>query len=75
MATAARVFEISVTSETSFEDAIEHGIKSVGEEYQNFVTSAWVKDQRVNLDAGAIIGYQVNLLVTVMIPEGKPAIW
>jgi flavin-binding protein dodecin len=74
MATA-RVFEISVTSETSFEDAIEQGINSVDEEHRNFVASAWVKEQRVNVEAGAIVGYQVNLMVTVVAPEGKPAIW
>jgi hypothetical protein len=29
----------------------------------------------VSLDGDNIIGYQVNVLVTLMVPEGKPAIW
>ena len=75
MANVARIVEISATSETSFEDAVQQGINAVGQDQLQFVASAWVKEQRVMVDAGSITGYQVNLLVTVMAPEGKPPIW
>jgi flavin-binding protein dodecin len=75
MANVARIVEISATSDTSFEDAVQQGVNAVGQDQLQFVASAWVKEQRVMLDAGRITGYQVNLLVTVMAPEGKPAIW
>ena len=75
MANVARIVEISATSETSFEDAVQQGINSVGQDQLQFVASAWVKEQRVMVDAGSITGYQVNLLVTIMGHEGKPPIW
>jgi flavin-binding protein dodecin len=75
MANVARIVEISATSDTSFDDAVQQGINSVGQDQLQFVVSGWVKEQRVTVDAGRITGYQVNLLVTVMSPEGKPAIW
>ena len=75
MANVARIIEISATSDTSFEDAVQQGINSVGQDQLQFVMSAWVKEQRVMVDAGSITGYQVNLLVTIMSREGKPPIW
>jgi dodecin len=75
MANVARIVEISATSDTSFDDAVQQGINAVGQDQLQFVASAWVKEQRVTVDAGRITGYQVNLLITVMAPEGKPAIW
>ena len=75
MANVARIVEISATSDTSFEDAVQQGINAVGQDQLQFVASAWVKEQRVMVDAGSITAYQVNLLVTVMAPEGKPPIW
>jgi flavin-binding protein dodecin len=69
MASIRRVSEISALSAESFQDAINQGIAYVrpfGE-----VASAWVKEQRVNIHAGAT-EYQVNLLVTFSPLEGKP---
>jgi dodecin len=62
-ATVARVTEISAQSDTSFEDAIQAGIDRANRSLRN-VRSAWVKEQRVSLDDGAVSGYQVNLMVT-----------
>jgi dodecin len=63
VASVARVTEISATSETSFEDAINVGIERATRSLRN-VTSAWVKEQRVSIDGDAVSSYQVNLLVT-----------
>lgn len=63
----ARVIEISATSNSSFEDAINNGLNRANSTLRN-VTSAWVKEQRINLDgSGGVTGYQVNLLVTFVL--------
>jgi dodecin len=64
----ARVTEISARSDKSFEDALRVGINRAGSTLRN-VTSAWVKEQRVDVKDGRIQGYQVNLLVTFVLDE------
>lgn len=65
--TVARVTEISATSDTSFEDAIMVGVARANQTLRK-VTSAWVKEQRINFDgAGTMTGYQVNLLITFVL--------
>jgi hypothetical protein len=64
----ARVTEISATSARSFEDAIQQGLDRANATLRN-VKSAWIKEQRVRLDGGAITEYQVNMLVTFILDE------
>jgi flavin-binding protein dodecin len=64
----ARVTEISATSTTSFEDAIKTGLARANETLRN-VRSAWIKEQQVRLDSGAIAEYQVNMLVTFVLDD------
>jgi flavin-binding protein dodecin len=65
----ARIVEISATSPTSFEHAIQTGIdRATGTLRQ--VKSAWVKEQRVEVEGGRITAYQVNLLVTFVLEDG-----
>lgn len=66
MSSVARVTEISARSEKSFEDAIELGISRATQTLRG-VTSAWVKEQRVEVSDGKPTGYQVNLLVTFVL--------
>jgi flavin-binding protein dodecin len=68
MSSVARVTEISSRSTKSFEDAIQVGISRASKTLRN-VTSAWVKEQRLEVDGGKITGYQVNLLVTFVLDE------
>ena len=68
MNSVARVTEISSQSEKSFEDAIRTGIARASKTLRN-VTSAWVKEQRLDVEGGKITGYQVNLLVTFVLEE------
>ena len=70
-ANIARVVEISATSDTSFDDAIGQGMERARSTLRN-VTAGWVKDQRVRVD-GDSLKYQVNLEVTFVLDEGKPA--
>ncbi len=65
----ARVTEITSTSESSFDDAIRAGVARAGKTLRN-VRSAWVKEQQVRVgDDGAIVEYQVNLLVTFVLDD------
>lgn len=66
MSSIARVIEISAQSSKSFEDAIDAGLARAEKTLRN-VTSAWVKEQRVDVRKGKITGYQVNLLVTFIL--------
>jgi flavin-binding protein dodecin len=64
----ARVTEISSTSPKSFEDAIEQGVARATKTLRN-VTSAWVKEMRVEVSGGSISQYQVNLLITFVLDD------
>ena len=64
----ARVTEISSTSNKSFDDAIAQGIARATKTLRN-VKSAWVKEQRVDIEDGRVVDYQVNLLVTFILDD------
>lgn len=64
--TVARVTEITARSDTSFEDAIKVGLGRATSTLRG-VTSAWVKEQSVDVNDGNIVGYRVNLLVTFVL--------
>lgn len=68
MESVARVTEISAMSATGFEDAIRVGIERASRTLRQ-ISSAWVKEQRVEVRDGAIVGYQVNLLVTFVLDD------
>ena len=65
-ATVAKVSEISAQSDKSFEDAIQSGVARANRSLRN-ITSAWVKEQQVQVKGGKIISYQVNMLVTFVL--------
>jgi len=66
----ARITEISSTSTKSFEDALQQGVARATETLRN-VRSAWVKEQQVKIENNRITEYQVNLLITFVLEEGK----
>ena len=66
--TVARVTEISATSDTSFEDAINAGIRRATSTLKG-VEGAWVKDMNVLMRDGQITGYKVNLAVTFVLQD------
>jgi flavin-binding protein dodecin len=68
MSSVARVTEISARSGKSFEDAVNIGVDRANKTLRS-VTSAWVKEMRVEVDGGKVTGYQVNLLVTFVLED------
>ncbi len=68
MGTVARITEINATSTTGFEDAVKVGVDRASQTLRN-ITSAWVKDQRVEISDGQIVNYQVNMLITFVLED------
>lgn len=64
----ARVTEISSDSTASFEDAITTGIERANQTLRN-VKGAWIKEQQVIVNEGAITGYRVNMMVTFVLDD------
>ena len=62
----ARVTEISAKSDTSFDDAITTAVERASRTLRG-ITSAWVKEQEVEVSDGRISAYKVNLLVTFVL--------
>jgi len=64
----AKVTEISVTSEKSFEDAIQQGLTRAGKTLRQ-IRGAWIKEQHVRCDNGRVVEYQVNMMVTFVLDK------
>jgi len=64
----ARVTELSATSETGFEDAINQAVARATKTLRG-VEGCWVKDQNVLIENGSIAGYKVNVEITFMLEE------
>lgn len=59
----AKSIEISADSTSSFEDALQQGIKSASDKLEN-VKSVWIKGQQAEVEHGAVKTYRVWLKVT-----------
>jgi len=70
MASIARITEISSTSQTSFEDAIQAGISRASQTLRG-VRGAWIKEQNLEISDGKINGYRVNMLVTFVLEDAR----
>lgn len=62
----AKVIEVSASSPTSFEDAINQGISRASDTIDN-VRGAWIKEQKVSIQNGKIVSYRVNMQVTFVL--------
>ncbi|MDQ3711297.1 MAG: dodecin family protein [Acidobacteriota bacterium] len=62
----AKNIEITSTSPSSFEDAIESGIARASRTIDN-VRGAWIKDQKINITNGKATEYQVTMIVTFVL--------
>jgi dodecin len=66
----ACVIELSATSEESFEDAINQGVKRATSTLRN-VESAWIKDMNVMIENNKVAAYKVNMTITFVLEEGE----
>lgn len=68
MSSVAKITELSIRSDTSFEDAITTGVARASQTLRN-VQGAWVKEQKVEVADGRIVAYQVILEVTFVLDD------
>lgn len=64
----AKVTEITSTSPTSFEDALQQGLVRASKTLRQ-IRSAWIKEQQVRVENGKITEYQVNMMVTFVLED------
>ncbi|MFO7762254.1 MAG: dodecin family protein [Wenzhouxiangellaceae bacterium] len=65
----AKVTEITSTSTSSFEDAIQTGMQRASKTLKN-IKGGWVKEQKVSCDEnGRINEYRVDLKVTFVLED------
>ena len=62
----AKVTELSCSSPTSFEDAIQKGIERANKTLDK-VKGAWVNEMKVEVEDGKVTAYRVNLKVTFVL--------
>jgi flavin-binding protein dodecin len=62
----AKILEITASSGTSFEEAVQAGVSKASETVHG-ITGAWVKDQEVRIADGQISEYRVNLKITFLL--------
>ena len=64
----AKVVEITSTSTTSFEDAIQTGVSRASKTISD-VRGAWIKEQKVEVEDGKVTEYRVNMMMTFVVKE------
>ena len=62
----AKVIEINAESSKSFDDAVRKGIKTAAKTVHN-IKGAWVKEQKVTVEDGKVVGYRVDMMVTFVL--------
>jgi dodecin len=64
----AKVTEITASSPTSFEDALQQGISRASKTLEN-VQSAWIQDHEVDIQDGKITKYKVRMKITFILND------
>jgi flavin-binding protein dodecin len=64
----AKIVEITAESERSFEDAVREGLSRASQTIKN-IEGAWIKEQKVRINNGKIVGYRVDMKVTFVLNE------
>ncbi len=66
----AKNIEITSTSTSSFEDAVNKGIAKASETIKN-VKGAWIKEQKVKIDNGKVTEYTVMMILTFVLDSSE----
>ena len=64
----AKVTEITSTSTTSFEDAINKGIDRANKTLRN-LKGAWIQSQKIDIKDGKITAYRVDMKITFVLTD------
>jgi dodecin len=68
MSSVAKIIEITSSSPTSIEDAVQNGIRRADSSLDN-VEGAWVQDIKCVVKNGKISEWRVNLKVTFLLKD------
>jgi dodecin len=68
MSSVAKIIEITSSSTTSIEDAVENGIRRADTSLDN-VEGAWVQDIKCVVKNGKVAEWRVNLKVTFLLKD------
>lgn len=64
----AKNIEITSSSASGFEDAIKSGIRRASKTISN-IRSAWVKEQKVEIEDGNVTDYRVTMILTFVLSD------
>ena len=64
----AKITEISASSNTSFEDAVQKGIDRADKTLDK-VKGAWINEMKVDVSDGKVTDYRVNMKVTFILKD------
>jgi len=64
----AKVTEVIASSNKSFDDALEEGVKRADKTLKN-IKSVWVKDQKAIVEGGKITEYRVTMKVSFVLKD------
>jgi flavin-binding protein dodecin len=64
----AKVTEITSTSQTSFEDAINKGIARANKTLRN-LKGAWIQSMKIDIENEKITNYRVDMKVTFVLND------
>ncbi|MCC6329647.1 MAG: dodecin domain-containing protein [Acidobacteria bacterium] len=64
----AKNIEITSSSASGFEDAIKSGIQRASKTISN-IRSAWIKEQKVEIDDGKVTEYRVTMILTFVLSD------
>lgn len=63
-----KVTEITSSSPTSFQDAIDSGIARASKTIRN-ITGAWVQEQKIVVEGGRVSEWRVNMKVSFVLED------
>ncbi len=66
--TVAKNIEITSSSTTGFEDAVRSGIQRASKTINN-IRSAWIKEQKVEIENGNVTEYRVTMILTFVLTD------
>lgn len=64
----AKTIEITASSAKSFKSAIKHGIERASETIEG-ISGAWVSEEKVIVEDGAVTEYRVTLRITFLLSD------
>ncbi len=62
----AKVIELTARSPESFEDAVQQAVNKAGESVQA-IREAWIQGQKVKVENGQVVEYQVDVKLTFVV--------